>query len=43
VEISLACAESNASRNAKNTSCRPPRVSVTWQRRIAAFFGQELS
>ena len=24
-------------------TARPPRMLVTWQRRIAAFFGQELS
>ena len=31
----------NLGRN--HSTARPPRVLVTWQRRIAAFFGQELS
>lgn len=26
-----------------HSTARPPRVLVAWQRRIAAFFGQELS
>ena len=26
-----------------HSAARPPRVMVAWQRRIAAFFGQELS
>jgi hypothetical protein len=30
-------------RKGNHSTARPPRVLVAWQRRIAAFFGQELS
>ncbi|MET9260091.1 hypothetical protein [Amycolatopsis sp. NPDC004079] len=30
-------------RNRNHSTARPPRVLASWQRRIAVFFGQELS